>query len=249
MSFLSLQKMFALLVMPSGLLWLLLLAACVWCWRRRQRGPAILLSITAVAYTILGNEHAGRALMASLENRIPASDIQTVQPFDAVMVLGGGTNVDPLGNGACGPAGDRVIMAARLWHAGKARVLVASGHSLDGKGDLGAETRSIWLGLGVPAASIITVPSICFNTTQEIAAYRILVDKHGWKRLGLITSAWHLPRALALAERQQLAMVPIGTDWRGAPRSFMLHELIPQGMGFLNSQLAAWEYLGRWLGR
>lgn len=249
MSFLALQKLVAQLSTPIGLLWLLLIGAGIWYWRRKQRGPAIVFTAAALVYAILGNEYAGRALMRSLESRIPPTDIATVAPFDAVFVLGGGTAMDPLGRVQCGLSGDRMILAARLWHAGKARMLVASGNGMGTGHDLGADTRALWQGLGVPASAIITIATPCFITTHEIAAYRALVDERGWKRVGLISSAWHLPRALALAERQQLAMVPLGSDWHGTAQGFQLHKLVPQGTGFLDWQLAAWEYLGRWVGR
>ena len=249
MSLLSFQKLLGLLAMPVGLVWLLLIVATVWCWRRQQRGPAILLTLVTLAYAILGNENTGRALMASLEQRIPPTNPATVAPFDAVLVLGGGTSTDPLGQASCGLAGDRVILAARLWHAGKAKVLVASGTAMGAGRDLGEDTRALWLGLGIPASAIMTVSTPCFITTHEINAYQKLINEQGWKRLGLISSAWHLPRALALAERQHLKLVPVGTDWRGETHAFQMHELIPQGLGFLNCQLACWEYLGRWVGR
>ena len=67
--------------------------------------------------------------------------------------------------------------------------------------------------------------------------------------MALVSSASHLPRALALAQQAGPGVTPLGADWRGRPRAFQFHELVPQGEGFLEVQRACWEYLGRWVGR
>ena len=67
--------------------------------------------------------------------------------------------------------------------------------------------------------------------------------------MALVSSASHLPRAMALASRAGLAFTPLGADRLGRAHAFQLHLLIPQGEGFDITQRACWEYLGRWLGR
>ena len=179
-------------------------------------------------------------------------DLACVQPFETVFVLGGGTEEKPLGGPELGMAGDRVALAAQLWHAGKAQLLVASGCSRDRAGgfaDLGQETRALWLSLGVPDQAIRVVQEPCWITRDEIAAYQRLQTRFGWRRMGLISSAWHLPRAMGLAGRAGLAVTPLGADWRGRRHPFQVRLLVPQPEGFLFVQWACWEYLGRWVGR
>ena len=251
MTLFSLQKTLAYLLMPMGLLWLAMLAGAVLCWRRRQRAGAGLLLGLALIYGCFGNIHVGGALMASLERTIPALE-PTAPAFDAVFVLGGGSEEDPFGRVQLGGSGDRVLAAARLWHRGKARLLVASGVGMDGLHgfrDGGQETRALWLSLGIPENAILVVKEPCRITREEIAAYARLRQRYGWQRMALISSAWHLPRALGLAARAGLPVTPVGADWRGRRHAFQLHYLVPQADGFQNSQLACWEYLGRWVGR
>jgi hypothetical protein len=132
MTLFSLEKTLALLVMPAGLIWLLILAAALLCLRRRQRAPAGLCLGIAVLYACAGSPYLGRALMGSLERRVAPVSLAALEPFDAVFVLGGGSEQDPAGDPELGPSGDRVFLAARLWHAGKARLLVTSGAARDG---------------------------------------------------------------------------------------------------------------------
>ncbi len=252
MSQFTLQKTLALLLMPAGLAWLILLGATLFCFRRRHRGLGAVLLATFLLYGLAGNLHVGAALMARLEGAIPPVAPTKAGPFDAVCVLGGGTEEDPFGQPELGRAGDRVLLAARLWHAGRTPLLVASGTGKDsrqGPRNGGTETRALWRGLGIPEKAILVVTEPCWTTRDEIAAYCRLQERHGWRRLGLVSSASHLPRALALAGKVGLVVTPLGADWRGRTRAFQLQDLVPQADGFMDVQRACWEYLGRWLGR
>ncbi len=252
MTLLSIQKTLAMLVMPAGLLWLLLLLASLLSFRKWQKPLGTLLLAMALLYACAGNIHLGAALMARLESSIPPMDPGRVDPFEAVFVLGGGTDEDPAGRAQLGLAGDRVYLAARLWHLGKARRLVTSGmgrDSLSGIRNGGEETRALWRGLGIPDSAILVVKEPCWITRDEIAAYRRLQERHGWKRMALVSSASHLPRALALARQAGLAVTPVGANWRGRSRAFQLQDLVPQADGFMDVQRACWEFVGRWVGR
>lgn len=252
MSRFALEKTLALLAMPAGLLWLLLLALAAGCLLRRRRGLAALALAAALLFTLAGNVRLAGALAGSLERRVPVVDPAALPVFDAVWVLGGGSELDPAGRIQLGLAGDRVFLAARLWHAGKARLLVAGGAGRDvvaGRRDLGAETRDLWRAVGVPDRAIVVVPEPCWNTRDEIRACARLKAERGWGRVGLVSSATHLPRALALAARAGLDLVPLAADRLDRPRPFQLQDLVPQGRAFDTSQRACWEYLGRWTGR
>jgi uncharacterized SAM-binding protein YcdF (DUF218 family) len=252
MTLFSLQKTLALLVMPAGFLWLLLLLACVICIRRRQELLATFLLTIALLYACAGNIHLGAALMARLESSVPPVELNLSEPFDAVFVLGGGSGEDPLGRPQLNFSGDRLCLAARLWHSGKARVLVASGMGRDNPMAIqngGVESRAIWRDLGVPDSAILVVEEPCWVTRDEISAYHQLQGRYGWKRMGLVSSASHLPRALALARKAGLEVTPLGADWRGRRHAFQLQSLVPQAEGFMDVQRACWEYLGRWVGR
>lgn len=251
MSLFAVQKTLGLLAMPAGLLWLLLLASGALCLLRKQRLPALLFLLVAAGYALAGNVYLGSRLMARLEAGVPPVDVAALAPFDAVCVLGGGSQEDPSGQAQTNVSGDRIVLAARLWHAGKARLLVASGMSRDSLGgvrNLGEETRALWRGLGVPDSAILVVAEPCWNSGDEILADRRLQLRLGWKRVGLVSSAWHLPRAMALAKRAGLDAAPLGADWRGRPHPFQLQLLVPQQEGFMDVQRACWEFLGRGLG-
>lgn len=246
---LAFTKLIGFLLMPLGLLWLCLLATAWWAWRVSKRLGLVLAGL-ALFLALVGNVHVGRALIGWLERSVPENVV--VEPLEALFVLGGGSDLDDQGRPMVSRAGDRLVKAALLWHEGKVKRLVASGVSMDERGrirNLAEESRVIWKGMGVPEAAVFDIGEPCRNTSQELAAARRMVARTGWTRVGLLTSAWHLPRALALARKEGLTVVAVRADVQGRPRAFQLWDVIPQEEGIRCTEMAAWELLGRLAGR
>ena len=250
-SLIEIKKFIGHLLMPAGLVWVGLAGATAWSALRRQRGLGILCSGVFVLYSLAGNAWIGGVLIRSLERHTPPVDVAALadhgpDQFDAICVLGGGTDRAPDGRAEASVGGDRVVMAAQLFIAGKTRSLVSSGSTIDGmetKRDLAEETAAIWRGLGVPGEAIVTLPGPRV-TSEEITAYRHERDENHWAKIGLVTSAWHMPRALRQCRRAGLEVVPIPCDFRGNVPGWSLVWLVPQERGFQRVQLAMWEYLG-----
>ena len=157
-------------------------------------------------------------------------------------MLGGGSGVTPTGDAQLGASGDRIRLAAALYRAGRTDLLVASGSGFDDR-NLAAETFDLWREMGVPAGAIRQLPE-ALNTGQEVALYAELIRQEGWGHVGLVTSARHMRRALALSASHGLEIDPLPADFRSntLPPSFLV--LIPQARGFDVVAIACWEYLG-----
>ncbi|MBA3686927.1 MAG: hypothetical protein H0W72_17040, partial [Planctomycetes bacterium] len=146
----AVQKCIGLLLMPAGLCWIALGALLTTALAgARWRSAAALAGVFAL-YTAAGNGWIGSALVRSLEAGIAQPQLDALERFDAVYVLGGGTSLAPSGAPQLSDAGDRVVVAARLYALGKAEVLVASARATperDGDGrDFAAETATLWQG-------------------------------------------------------------------------------------------------------
>jgi uncharacterized SAM-binding protein YcdF (DUF218 family) len=248
---LAAQKTLAYLAMPAGLIWLGLAALAVAAWRVERRRLALALGGAWFAFALAGNYWLGCWLLDLIERRVPSPVVEELAPFDAVFVLGGGTDATNDGQAEFGRAGDRVALATKLWHLRKATVLVASGSVSDELGnarDLASETAALWRGLGVPASAIVQQPGALITMT-EIGGYQLLARERGWKRLGLVSSAWHLPRALATCRRLGLEVTPLPADHLGRGPGWSPMFLVPQGRGFDRVERACWEWLGMLIGR
>jgi uncharacterized SAM-binding protein YcdF (DUF218 family) len=71
-----------------------------------------------------------------------------------------------------------------------------------------------------------------------------ILRQHGLRRILLVTSAWHLPRAVASFQAQGLDVLPAPTGFRGpavdGPLSF-----VPQVAALRDSCLGLHEWIGR----
>ncbi len=79
--------------------------------------------------------------------------------------------------------------------------------------------------------------------------YADYTREHALTRVGLISSAWHLRRALRLAARHDFDPVPLPADFRGRVEWFGAYSLIPSGGGAYDIHQACSEFLGAVTGR
>lgn len=248
---LYLQKVVGRLAMPVGLVWILLGANLFLAWHRRRLAATAIAAVIFVSYTLAGNPVLGGAMLHWLE-----ADYREVQafsgpPLDAVFLLGGGTARGRSSPARLADSGDRVLTAARVYKEREVGHVVASGSTIHGIGvqrDLAEEGAEILGDLGVPPEAIVRLPEPK-NSSQEVAAYRALAEERGWEKVGIVTSAWHLRRVMRLCRRSGLDAEPLPADFRGERSWDGFLSVMPDGGGFRNVQIAAWEILGAAVGR
>lgn len=246
-----LQKVLGHLIMPAGLLWFGWLTLTLIAWHRGQRGTtAAMLGLWCLS-SVLGSDYVGASWLRWLQKDYVDINPMEQAPFEAIFVLGGGTETTDVGLPQLTHFGDRVALGARMYHRGLTPILVASGRSIHGIGprrDLARETRDIWMQLEVPQEAIITI-SEPRNTSEEVRAYSEMIGERGWSRVGLITSAWHLRRALRNCEDLGIEMHPLPAGQCSRPTWQGMMSVIPYGRGLYSVHLAAWETVGYLVGR
>lgn len=249
------EKLITALAMPTSIVWLLLLVAVLAARRAGRRDLVLAAAIPWTALTLLGNGMVAGTLAGTLE--APYRNINPLEsePFDSIVLLGGGTSVGGNDRIQANTAGDRVLLAAQMYHAGLTKTILCSGHrilELNPDGINPAEQAlKILTSLGVPADDIELLSG--HNTSEEMEQ---LYDRIGGtdQRLGLITSAWHLPRALRLAAGRNIVADPLPADFITGPDSRpttggIVLSCVPQdGAMWVNAKIFK-EYLGMLAGR
>lgn len=200
----SFSTFLANLVIPLNLFAvLLLLAVLLLTLRCRKLALATFLSgFMWVGFWSLpaGNIWAG----SYLEQRYPYSVPETLPRADAIVVLGGHTAQNRtnwfLPNSGSRTS-SRVSTAAQIYHAGRAPVIVLSGAALDGGISEAQMMAATLADLNVPrSASLLEEQSL---TTKENATYSAqLLGKHQLNTILLVTSALHMPRAMAVFQKE-----------------------------------------------
>lgn len=251
----ALEKTLTALAMPCGLIWYLLSFAVFLACVSRQKLLTSVTILTWLLYTAVGNGFVSNWLANRIE--APFINISPLdeEPFDYVIVLGGGVSTAANMRHQGNSSGDRVILAAQLYHAGKTPVVICTGLRIKGLTNVDADpsetSRDVLLGLGVPAEAIETAGGETTSAEMKSLGKRLAGTD---KRIGLVTSAWHLRRALRLANRNDFHPKPLPADFMSGPNvawtlAEKINSVIPQADNFTINTRIAKEYLGSFVGR
>lgn len=232
--------------------WLMPLSFCVtamvvglllmWAAKRAKLGRAVLVGALALLM-LLSNRFVSRVLVRPLEARYaPIPELRAGAPVPEklagcryVVVLGGGHGREPdaaATNLLAAGSLARIVEGVRVLRVLPEAKLVVSGPG-DGSG---APTHAEVLARAAESLGIsrerITKIEQARDTEEEARATREIV---GSARIALVTSAWHLPRAMALCRS-------VGLDPVACPTDFTTH--LDDGLT-LNDFLWDVESLGR----
>ena len=215
-----LSKTVGRLFEPVGFIWAILLIACYRAIRKKEKLQALFTGGLALFISVIGGTKLPAYLLSTLERPYIVKDFSTVSECDAVVVLGGGHSFVSSGtfqielNGAA----DRILTAAELMRLGKGKALVTSGGGFwkDGKQVGEGVLVKNWLETWKPFEQPIYDLGVNRHTRDEAVNAKALAEQHGWKKIALVTSAWHMRRSKALFEQVGLEVAPVGCDLEGA---------------------------------
>ena len=187
--------------------------------RRRLAGFLSLLAgiiLFVVLFTSIGAWSLQR-----LEARYPRPALST--PPACMIVLGGAFDLEvTAGRGGMemNQAADRYIEAARLARLYPAARIIVSGGDGSFSGDYKGDAElsdGFFAAMGVDPARIIKEKT-SRNTIENVAETKDLLQVNDLSGCLLITSAYHMPRALKLFEEQGVETVAWPTDYRASGR-------------------------------
>lgn len=225
------KKLLSNLILPPGLFILAFLTVAL---LERRRGVTYYICvISAILLYLLSIEPVKDALLTPLENKYP---VPKKFSADVIVVLSGGS----YNSGVLKEDSMKRLLAGALLHRETGLPIILSG----GASFLpDAEImKSFLLSLGVDRKSIIT--EVESRDTRENAMFvkRICKDR-GYRRIVLVTSAYHMPRAVLSFEREGMDVIPYPTDFKRDMR-YNLFSFLPK-MGVLDDSVKALrEYLG-----
>lgn len=192
-------------------------------------------------------------LARSLEAQYPDAGAESYPSAQAIVVLGGTIHIPSGAHHSSGIIGasDRLLMALRLYHAGKAPLVIVSG----GNNPLGRATpeqpeaqtmRLLLEEWGVPDAAI-EVESGSINTRENAVYSHRLLAARGISRIILVTSAFHMPRAAGAFRKVGFEVTAAPADFRtGWAESNSIFDWIPDAAALAGSSGALHEWLGVW---
>ncbi len=247
----AVTKLLSLLVYPLTQALLLVLIALL--LRRFQRIATTCLVLSFGWLYLCSTAWFADWLMGSLEDDFRPKALSVIPQADAIVVLGGGTRGDTHFSslGDLNQQADRIVHALQLYRAGKAPLILLSGGS-DPSSRPEAELMHEHLELmGVnPRAMLRERES---RDTRENAVYSgILLRGKDIRSILLVTSAFHMRRALPLFEAEGFEVTPAPTDYQRLVGKPAVPRWMPSAEDLVRSTYAIREYVGyqvyRWRG-
>ena len=188
------------------------------------------------------------SMMASLERQFPPMKIEDTPKADIAIVLGGGVMgvSPPRAMTEISDVTNHLLYASRLYKAGKIGSIVIVGGSLmrpaEGPMD-GEDARSLLMEWGIPAEAI-TAEEMRPNTFENARKIKDMKRIKPFDSALLITSAYHMPRAVAVFENSGVEIIPASSNvrvLRRAPISIL--DFVPSVDALRQSTLAIREWI------
>jgi uncharacterized SAM-binding protein YcdF (DUF218 family) len=228
-----LSKILPVFVMPITVVMVLVVAAIFLLRRKKTRSTIGILLAAIVVLWVSATPLVAQSLYRGLESRFPPMPLADVPQAGCIVLLGGAVSppMKPRVDTELSESIDRVYKAAQLFRAGKARMLIVTAGNQPWSLSPWAEAdliRELLVEWGVPKEAIFLEGSS--RNTRENAIYsRNLIDSINCESSLLVTSAAHMPRAVAAFQAVGVSITPISTDVR------VVEESTPAAMDFLPS--------------
>lgn len=249
-------KILGAFVVPPGLYLTLIAGLLVWIhWTRRRDetdAPPGLAGVAAVLWVLFALVYltsispTRRLLAAPLEHAHPP--IPAGARPDAIVVLGAGviprSPECPAGTSLTQTTLKRLMYARGLSLRLGVPVILSGGDPFDRSDTTeGDAMRSELLGLSVEPTRIV-VEGRSANTLQNARFVRDIARARGLARLALVTSALHMPRAVATFRSAGLDVIPAPTDYTSLTSPTTLADFLPAGGNLNLVEVAVREYVG-----
>ncbi|MFN3814309.1 MAG: YdcF family protein [Aquificaceae bacterium] len=225
------KKILSNLLLPPGLFILALLTIAF--LERRKKATYYISIMSAILLYFLSIEPIKDALLTPLENKYPVPKRFSA---DVIVVLGGGS----YGSGVLKEDSMKRLLTGTLLHKETGLpIILSGGANLLPDADI---MKSFLLSLGVDRKSIIT--EVESRDTKENSLFvKKICEERGYRRIVLVTSAYHMPRAVLSFKKEGMDVIPYPTDFKRDIR-YNLFSFLPK-MGVLDDSIKALrEYLG-----
>jgi len=219
--------------------------------RPKSRATIIAVAMLFSVYYFVSTRPVANILLGWLEEKVLPGDKQ-LRPDDVsvIVILASSATVGPSGRAELIGAGWR-----RLWRGveiyneldGKVPILFSGGTGEGNVQEPGQLALRYAVQFGVPRSNF-WLETESRTTYESGFAVKKLLDQHFPEnqnhRIVLVTSAWHMPRAVAVFNRLGVKARPAPCDYRSGARLFSLRSVIPTYESFSISSIALHEWLG-----
>jgi uncharacterized SAM-binding protein YcdF (DUF218 family) len=246
--FFILSKILGFFALPSNVPIAIGIAGLVLlCTRFRRLGSWLVVTSVALI-AVAGLSPLGNALILPLEQRFPPWNPSRGAP-DGIVVLGGAISLDvsaARGAVALNEAAERITVAVELARRyPNARIIFSGGNNFLLASDAVEAAIAVqeFEALGI-AHERITAEEQSRNTIENAVFSRLLANPQPDERWILVTSAYHMPRAIAAFRAAGFPIEAYPVDWRTRGPVDALTPFPSLGDGLRRTDTAVREWVG-----
>jgi uncharacterized SAM-binding protein YcdF (DUF218 family) len=246
--FFVLSKVLGFFALPSNFLITIGLAGLILLCTRFTRLASWLIVTSIVLLAIAGLSPLGNALMVPLEQRFPPWNPSHGAP-DGIVVLGGSLSpeISAARNAvALNEAAERITVAVELARRyPDARIVFSGGNAaLIREGGIEAAFAvQEFEALGIPHERIIAEEQ-SRNTVENAVFSRLIAQPKPGERWLLVTSAYHMPRAMGVFRAAGFPVEAYPVDWRTRGPIDATEPFVSLGDGLRRTDTAVREWVG-----
>jgi uncharacterized SAM-binding protein YcdF (DUF218 family) len=244
--FFLLSKILGFFALPSNLAATLAAVGVALLFTRFQRAGRLLATSGVALLLLAGLSPLGNALIYPLEERFPPWDASRGAPA-GIVVLGGAIGPDisaARGTPDLNESAERLTAVADLarrypsahivYSGGNARLMLNGGIEAD-------FAVTLFESFGIPRARVI-VERKSRNTIENALFSKELVDPRPGERWLLVTSAYHMPRAIGVFRQAGFPVEAYPVDWRtrGAIDLALPFESVAAGLRRTDTAMREW---------
>jgi len=242
--FFYLSKIGYFLLLPST--WIIILL--FWAWKSKHvKRKKYVYGISIFLFFFFSNRFVADEFVRLWEPaRINIDSVNNT--YDAVVVLGGYTTFDKSSN-VIGfhESVDRILYGIYFYKQGiAAKIIISGGNArLVNDKEESLITKEYLSNIGITESDIY-IENKSRNTFENAKFVAELIkEKENIRKVLLVTSAYHMPRAEKCFKKQQIKFDVFPVDYIAGPRKFYIdHLLLPDMEGFIIWQNLIHEWLG-----
>lgn len=239
-------KFFYLWLLPPGIFVLLLLLAGLWVsirWKHRKE--AVMFLIMALLLYLCASPFLSYFLLHPLESRysVPGN-----VKGDVIVMLGQGSvadvqDIDGMGL-LSGAAANHLLTAARLSRKLDIPIILSGGQVFQDTGNESQIARRQLIQLGISSVEIM-MDDKSRNTVENAKNTAEILKSKGFKHPILVTSAYHMERAVMDFKRFGITVLPYPTDYLTSGHfDVSIPEIVPSVDYLRDTEIALQQYLG-----
>jgi uncharacterized SAM-binding protein YcdF (DUF218 family) len=219
-------------LVPSVFVLVLILIGIILIFRKKRgKLGRIFLILGILLYYLFSITPVADLVLAPLENQYQPVQKEELNKADKIVLLLGGKESDFL-------RASEVLKILKIKYQ-KSKIIISGTDPLNPQREEAKEVKEFLAERGIPAENIILEEKS--RTTKESA--QNLKELLAKEPFFLVTSAYHMPRAMETFEKAGLNSVPAPIDFK-AEKSYDILDFFPDAQNLRNCDLAFHEYFG-----